>query len=165
MSKAFPELLIAFILSCWCGGCMGQSPFLHGAIERIEESGGGVDWHWSPEGIFFDLGHHPARLGDQDVSRLMPTFRQFDQLKILDFTGTPITNASLREIATLNTLERVYLAATKITPDGLLELKKLPKLWYVTVPSERFTEDDVRSLQNQMPGVTIKRQKDPGEAP
>lgn len=87
--------------------------------------------------------------------------KNFRNLKILDMTATDISDKFLPLIATLKTLERAYLNGTKVTPDGVLHLRALPKLWFVELSHDRFTESDVQRLQSQMPRVQFRHAQDP----
>ena len=142
-------------------GCMGHSPLLNDEVELIENYGGSISVGWSPYDVSFFDHVQPIPVDDDDFKRLIDALKNFRSLEILDMKATDISDKSLPLIATLKTLERVYLTGTNVTPAGLPHLRKLPRLWFVELSRDRFTDADVQSLQSQMPRVQFRRAEKP----
>lgn len=150
-SAPVPLLLLFALL----GGC--QSPFAAPAIRQVEQHGGFVSWEWNPKQVTFYNPSRRTQMDDAEFAEVSGALACLRNLERVDLTATDITDRSLSKVARLRDLRQVYLAATQVTPAGVLELRPLPRLEYLTVPSERFSEEDIRRLQAEMPEVRFGR--------
>lgn len=66
----------------------------------------------------------------------------------IDFSGTPLNDAGLRNISGMTTLKSLNLKQTRITGNGLANLKNLPHLRVLYLDGTRITNADLRHLQN-----------------
>lgn len=145
-------LLVLVILS----SC--QSPLVAPAIKQVEKHGGAVSWEYSPKWVGFHNYAKPTPIDDAEFQQIQQSLRWFWQLETLDMTATSITDASMPRIAQLRTLRCVLLAGTGVTPTGVLELRRLPRLRYVAVSAKAFASEDVERLREAMPSVEVERQ-------
>ena len=142
-------------------GCFGHSPLLNDEVELIESYGGSISVGWSPERVYFFDHVQPIPIDDSDFEVLIEALREFRTLKSLNMKATDISDRSLPLIATLKTLERVELAGTKVTRDGILHLGKLPELELLILSRDKFTDADLQFLQLQMPCVEFWLAEEP----
>src|SRR5438552_619716 len=96
------------------------------ANKAVLDAGGtmGDIGEWPREEATFDKQTH---LDDEIFRRLYPALRRL-RLTDLSLRAVPVTDASIPLIRQLRTLELLALENTEITPEGVQQLKGMPKL-------------------------------------
>ncbi len=77
------------------------------------------------------------------------------QIVDVDFRGTKVTDADLKEIAQLTNLQRLYLGRTAVTDAGLKELKGLKNLVFLGLLGIKASETVLKELQEALPRCQI----------
>ncbi len=75
----------------------------------------------------------------------------------LTLTGADVTDAGLKGLASLKTLQLLYLGQTLVTDAGLKELASLKSLQTLDLGGTRVTDVGVASLRKALPGCKIIR--------
>jgi internalin A len=77
-------------------------------------------------------------------------------LERLAFGGTDVTDDSLRLIGELKRVQNLSLIRTRVTGAGLKQLRDMPRLQYLYIPTT-VTDEELAELQRLMPNVRISR--------
>jgi len=86
----------------------------------------------------------------------MMEIKKLLKLRYLDASETKITDAGLKELKGLRSLETVYLIATDISDAGLRELKALPNLQTLNVlNAKKVTKAGVNEFEKACPKVSL----------
>jgi hypothetical protein len=103
------------------------------------------------QGVVFqtDPGIDDARLRS-----LLPALKGI-KVRVLIFQSGGITDNSIATISQLDTLVYLDLLRTRITPNGLSELKRLPHLETIEVGGPMWTTSAIRAVEAKLPGVKI----------
>ena len=80
--------------------------------------------HRTDNGVVVQLTIRSDEFGDEQCQKLA----ELDQIKILDLSGTSITDASLKVIGQLASLQTLRLDETRVTSTGLAALRNLEQL-------------------------------------
>jgi hypothetical protein len=116
-----------------------------------------------------DLGTFPGGCEEVEVGRSDMVF--FDDaafqrvyanllargVRNLNLTGTSITDKTLASVRTLETLTWLDVAATSVSPDGIRQLKAMPRLKQVLVGGPQFDDDTVKRLCHELRPLIILR--------
>jgi hypothetical protein len=70
------------------------------------------------------------------------------QLTAVKFTGLPLTDQMLKDMAAFPNLERIQLEKTSISDEGLAELNKFPKLETVNLYGTNISDNGLKNLGN-----------------
>lgn len=84
-----------------------------------------------------------ANFGDAQMALLAPLSEQIAWLKL---GGTKITDVSLKEIAKLKNLNKLYLEHTGITDAGIAQIKNLPYLEYINLVATKVTDSGLKDI-------------------
>ena len=71
--------------------------------------------------------------------------------------GIALTDATLKELATLTELRSLKLGGTQVTDAGLAELTVLRKLRELALEKTNVTDEGVRELRRALPEVRVVR--------
>ncbi len=80
-----------------------------------------------------------------------------DNVWIVHFIGTPVTNAELEHLKGLTQLRSLDLARAKVTDDGLEHLKGLTRLRQLHLKGTKVTDEGIKKLQEALPNCEIVR--------
>jgi len=75
----------------------------------------------------------------------------------VDFRGSKVTDADLKQLKDLKNLQSLYLGNTKVTDAGLKELKDFKNLSFLGLLGTRVTDGGVKELQEALPDCQIVR--------
>jgi hypothetical protein len=75
----------------------------------------------------------------------------------LDFSGTKVTDAGLKELNELKNLSSLDLCYTKVTVVGLMELKELKNLTSLNLRGTKVTDAGVAELLEALPRCKVNR--------
>ena len=125
------------------------------AVERIQQRGGSVEYEGEgKERAVVTVSLPGGKIIDDDLKVL----KKLPKLRGLSLSGQTgkspprgngrITDAGLREIAALTSLESLDLRANRITDHGLKELRSLTKLRSLDLSMTAITDDGLRELQS-----------------
>jgi uncharacterized membrane protein len=70
------------------------------------------------------------------------------QLTAVKFTGLPLTDQMLRDMAAFPNLEKIQLEKTSISDEGLADLKKFPKLETLNLYGTNISDNGLKNLTN-----------------
>jgi hypothetical protein len=76
---------------------------------------------------------------------------------LLALENSDISDESMPLIRKLPTLMSLCLQGTRLTTDGLEQLRGMPRLKYIWVSADAFTEQEVAHLERALSGVDIER--------
>ena len=79
-----------------------------------------------------------------------------DDIIALYLSGAAVTDAGLKELASLKNLTTLDLSATKVTDAGLKELTALKNLAALILSDTQVTDAGVKELQKALPKCTIR---------
>jgi hypothetical protein len=77
------------------------------------------------------------------------------RLTLLSLYDTKVTDAGMTQVAALRELRSLDLGMTAVTDAGLQELAALPKLERLTAGGSKVTRRGVRALEKALPGCYI----------
>jgi internalin A len=86
--------------------------------------------------------------------------RELAELKTLQYLflyNTPVTDAGMKELAGLTSLQALSLASTKVTDVGLKELTGLNNLQFLHLARTQVTDAGVAKLQKALPQLKVER--------
>lgn len=129
------------------GMSMGDEGFA--AIARITTLRELSTWHT-----------YQTEAGHAEIAKL-PNLTVLKMGQRLPHTGAKapsFTDASLRTLAGIKTLESLKLGEARLTFEGLRVLKGLPKLKSLLIYESEVAEADVEKLRAELPGVKIEHQ-------
>lgn len=124
------------------------------AVERIQQRGGSIEYAGEgAERAVVSVFLPGGKIVDDDLKVL----KELPKLRGLSLSGQTgksppqgngrITDAGLREIAALSSLESLDLRANRITDAGLKELRSLTRLRSLDLSMNAITDDGLRELQ------------------
>jgi hypothetical protein len=124
------------------------------AVELIRQRGGSVEYEGKDaERAVVSVSLPGGKISDDDLKVL----KELPKLRGLSVSGQTgkspprgngrITDAGLRDIAALTSLESLDLRANRITDEGLKELRTLTKLRTLDLSMTAITDDGLRELQ------------------
>ncbi|MCE9530508.1 MAG: hypothetical protein K8T89_05165 [Planctomycetes bacterium] len=93
-----------------------------------------------------DLVLFPRKTTDSDVKRFLPTLRRLSTIESLDFGGSKIGNAGLKDIAANLDLHSLYLDCTPVTDAGVKELASLQRLRWLDLSHTSVTSVGLKEL-------------------
>ncbi|MBZ0187419.1 MAG: protein kinase [Candidatus Obscuribacterales bacterium] len=96
-----------------------------------------------PEKMYIDVVLQDANLKDSDMKKITETDRQ-----ALLLSGNPdLTDKSLEMISKVTTLDRLELEDSPLfTPKGILSLKNMPRLGYISFRNCQLEDEDLKAL-------------------
>ena len=138
-------------------------------VAAWEKAGAEVGW-MGPSHRPFGVLEFAARREGLAATRVVPAFR----IKIwregmltkvpasaqafgLDLSFSGMTDAGLKELASLKQLTSLYLGGTQVTDAGLKELAPLKQLTYLELGSTKVTGAGVKELEKALPRCRITR--------
>ena len=83
------------------------------------------------------------------------TEADLEEVLVLDFSFTKITDEGLKELAKFQKLKMLGLAQSKITDAGLKEVAKLQKLEMLNLNGTKVTKEGVTVLKKALPNCLI----------
>jgi len=83
--------------------------------------------------------------------------KELKSLQTLDLSETKVTDAGLKELKEIKSLQTLYLWNTKVTDAGLKELKELNNLKVLHLLDTKVTDAGVKELQMALPKLNILR--------
>jgi len=142
---------ICVVVSVLCCGCYGPDHSAINAAGGYTEDSPITELMGDAQGVVFqtDPGIDDARLRS-----LLPALKGI-KVRVLIFQSGGITDNSIATISQLDTLVYLDLLRTRITPNGLSELKRLPHLETIEVGGPMWTTSAIRAVEAKLPGVKI----------
>src|SRR5437868_6633691 len=122
------------------------------AIEAIKKLGGRVEVDAKRPGqpvVGVDLDN--TKVTDAGLKEL----KEVKSLQTLYLSVTAVTDAGLKELKELKNLQTLYLNGTKVTDRGLKELKDLKNLRTLEVAFTAVTDAGVKELKAALPKIDI----------
>ena len=77
------------------------------------------------------------------------------QIESIDFRGTPVADADLKNLKDISGLQTIYLGRTKITDAGLEHLKAVKSLTFIGLLQTQITLEGGMALQKALPDCRI----------
>src|SRR5262249_23814159 len=124
------------------------------AVKMVEKLGGNVvrDQRVAGEPVVaVDL--YDTQITDAGLREL----KELNSLQELDLGRTAVTDIGLKELKGLKSLQRLSLFNTKVTDAGLKELKELKGLQRLGLYNTKVTDMGVKELKAALPGLKIIR--------
>src|SRR5262249_41556783 len=87
-------------------------------------------------------------IGTEVTDAGLKELKELKSLQSLDLGGTKITDAGLRELKNLNTLQKLRLGFTQVTDTGLKELKELKSLQELDLGRTQITDAGLKELKD-----------------
>ncbi len=115
------------------------------AVKAIEKLGGRVrvDDRQPGAPVVVGVDFHFTEVTDAGLKEL----KKLKSLQSLDLTDTKITDAGLKELKELKSLQSLDLTDTKITDAGLKELKELKSLQELDLSGTKVTDAGLKELK------------------
>ena len=127
------------------------------AFEEVHAAGGQfVSESLIIESTQIDFSERQPPLTDDEFRRLLPSLRQLRPY-LLALRDSEVSNESVPLIRKLPTLMSLCLQGTRLTTTGLQQLRGMPRLKYIWVSADAFTERDVAHLERELSGVDVER--------
>ncbi|HPH14915.1 MAG TPA: hypothetical protein PLC34_14010 [Burkholderiaceae bacterium] len=108
-----------------------------------------------------ELAHLPRDLEALSLENLdvddstLEALPYFPRLRCLDLDGTAISDETLRWVARQSLLEELWLECTDLTDAGLLQLRTLSRLRFVSLAHVGVTGSGVAALRSALPGLEV----------
>jgi hypothetical protein len=100
---------------------------------------------------FYYLPFDVCPCTDNDLARVA----EFENLEVLDLTGSTITGRGLQHLSVLKQLKYLNLTGTNVKKTDLLVLKSFPRITDVVVNDCRLSAADVQELGDVLPRVAF----------
>ncbi len=124
------------------------------AEKAIEKMGGQVTMDTSgPDKRIVGVDLRYTQVTDAELKEL----KELKSLEWLYLDGTEVTDAGLKELKELKNLQTLRLIDTAVTDAGLKELKELKNLQLLTLYRTKVTDAGVMELKAALPGLKILR--------
>jgi hypothetical protein len=127
----------------WRGWSMRQAERQRQAVAAIEKFGGRAECD-------------PQSKGPKWLRKLLGN-DIFEEVYIVDFSGTEATDAALEPLKGLNRLFALHLEGTKVTDAGLEQLNGFSSLVYLHLNKTQVTDAGVKKFQQRFPECAIYR--------
>lgn len=101
------------------------------------------------------MGGGEKQFGDAQLRAILPALSRIDHFHSLDLHGSSVTDAALGQLKSLSMLDAIDVSDTPVTLNGLLALKGMPRLSYITLGPGQLTASEMRMLNAGFPR-TIK---------
>jgi hypothetical protein len=110
--------------------------------------------------LFVCAGDRPyfnnvSGMNDERFAVILPSLKRIHTVSLGLWTPE-MTDQSIPLIAQLDSLEELHIDRTGITPAGVAGLRSLPKLRRIRAWEPDWTEQDLRAVEAQLPGVDVE---------
>src|SRR5262249_47302844 len=113
------------------------------AVKLIEKVGGRVTVDPKRSGMPIAVNFSGTAVTDAGLKEL----KELKSLRELDLGGTAITDAGLKELKELKGLRELHLSGTAVTDAGLKELKELNRLQWLDLGNTKVTDAGLKELK------------------
>jgi hypothetical protein len=139
--------IIAVILGAWV---LSPGERQRRAVQRVRRLGGRVDYE-TPE-----LVESPFLFSELVLRACLPR-DYFDPVFAVNLFGTPACDADMQSLGTLSDLKLLALNETKVTDDGLIYLHRNKNLVIVFIGNTKITEQGIADLKKAVPSCDVRQ--------